>query len=192
MTVLLSNNAVKQAEPFFIDLGAVLSSSLGGEDQRLNRIGSRFGCDFVTKPMKGDDASVWISRLIAGAHEKARIKFPQPGVTITLPDGALAAPVAANQTVLQLTAAAAFHEGWFLSLLKNSTGRRYLHNVRASTNPVGGVVAVTVQPPLRTSFVAGDVFELNPAYIEGYVKGDQRKWTIDDAKIYGLSFTIEE
>lgn len=196
MTIALPANAIAEAEPFFIDRGGVMSSALNGPDQRLNRLGSRFGCTFRTKPLKGEDARVWIARLIRGRHETATIKFPQPGVTpsrISSGSAFVYGAHAANASVVRLvTNNTAWKEGEFLSFLVDGSDRYHTHQVIGTGVWGGGVFPVTIQPPTRRA-MAANTPAIMPPIIQGYVKGDQNMpWTADVARIYGLSFTIEE
>lgn len=197
MTVALPTGGIADSTPRFVDRGGVLEAALGGDDQRLDRLGSKFGSNFVTKPMKAEEARVWIARLIRGKREKASIKFPQPGLTneFTL-DGTVSGANAANAEVLNIAlsvgqAGRTMKEGQFISLIKGD--KRYLHQVTAAAVVLGsGALVVSIQPPLRTAFVGGEVVEILTPKIEGYVRGDEFSWNISNAKIYGLSFDIEE
>jgi hypothetical protein len=86
-------------------------------------------------------------------------------------------------------------EGEFISIIH--AGVRYLHQATADAPIVGlggGIygAVIAIQPPLRSALVVNDVVEVLMPTIEGYVRGDERSWTIDNAKIYGLQFDIEE
>lgn len=196
MTVALPTNGIANAEPFFIDAGGILSSPVGGYDQRLNRIGSRFGCTFTTKPMKADEARIWIARLIRGVHEKASIKFPQPGVVTQISNFASKA-VAANAEIIESlnpTGAGDFRsllEGQFFHVIVS--GKSYLYQVKSQVAFVpGSTLLFPVQPMVRIPWASGaNLVFLNPQ-IEGYVVNEAPRWSIDIAKIYGLTFTIRE
>jgi hypothetical protein len=202
MTVALPTGAIVEASPRFIDRGGVLEATLGGPDQRLDRLGSKFGASFNVKPMKGEDARIWIARLIRGRSEKASIKFPQPGILIEWPgDGVIGVGAAANAVSISVNRNIAgevgkrIREGEFISIIH--AGVRYLHQATADAPIVGlggGIygAVIAIQPPLRSALVVNDVVEVLMPTIEGYVRGDERSWTIDNAKIYGLQFDIEE
>jgi hypothetical protein len=51
MTVALPDGFVNDASMYFIDRGGVLTPSLGGPDQRMDRVGSKWGGVFQTRPM---------------------------------------------------------------------------------------------------------------------------------------------
>lgn len=201
MTVALPTNGINNATPRFVDRGGILEAALGGDDQRLDRLGSKFGCNFSTKPMKAEEARIWIARLIRGKREKASIKFPQPGlVNQWSGDGTISA-VGPNAEIVNVfpnnqatDLGKVLKEGQFLSLVVN--GKRYLHQVTSDglviSDPGGNYCSVVIQPPTRITIPNGTVAEILTPTIEGYVKGDEFSWNIDNAKIYGLTFDIEE
>ena len=192
MTIALPTQGVAEASPRYIDMGSVQRSTLGGPDQRLDRMGSRWALDVTTKPLKGEDARIWISRLIRGKREKASIKFSEPGVRYVGLNHTIAAAAAVNAEVISLNANAAvppFPEGKFISIVTG--GVRCLYQVTADA-AYAGTFLVGIQPPLRAAVAIGTPYEINPAMIEGYVDGDEFSWTIDNARIYGLRFSIRE
>jgi hypothetical protein len=148
--------------------------------------------------MKGEDARIWISRLIRGVNEKASLKFPQPGIVIPQSvnytvSGAVAATVG---NILVATTQAAevgkvFKEGQFITIIQG--GIRFMYQVIADTAVGAGKTAnLPVQPPVRVSLTGGSVVEVLAPRIEGFVKNESMKWDIDNAKIYGLQFSIDE
>jgi hypothetical protein len=194
MTIALPTQPkAKTASPKFIDFGGTLSASMGGEDQRLNRLGSRFGAEYSLPPMKAADAQVWISRLIRGRKEKVAFYFPQPGVithgvTTCLVNGIHIS----NAEILSLKGIGGgriIAEGQFLSIIKG--GKRYLYNA-TTTGSGSAAFAIGIQPGLRTALAGDEVVEIGLPMIEGYIKGDEMGWNVDDAKIYGLQFAIDE
>ena len=202
MTKALPTHGIKSATPRFIDKGGVLKSLVGGKDQRLDRPGSKWGVSFKTRPMKIEDARIWAARLIAGQREKVSIAFPQPGF---MPeqngDYVVSVPVAANATQLMIQhptnaidVGKFFREGQFISFLKG--GNRYVHQIMddAAIALAGAVsyATINIQPPLRLALVGSDPVEVLMPNIEGYVSADDFGWDIDDAKIHGFTFDIEE
>ena len=193
----LGSNAIVSAQPRYIDKGGVLRSLVGGVDQRLDRPGSKWGCSFRTKPMRGDEAIQWHSRLVAGQREKASIKMPQPGITIQqvgdffVPTAQAA--MAYSVTIKSNNAAEVgktFKEGQFITIIQ--AGVRYVHQVTANTVvPAGGQVTLPIQPALRIAPAVNDFVEVLAPRIEGYVTPGM-SMDINSAKIYGFEFDIEE
>lgn len=184
MTVAIPAGYISEAEPYFIDTGGVQTGSLGGGDKRINRRGSRWGCEFTTKTMQPDEARIIIRRLITGRKEKASIKFPQPGVSFPTIQAAVTAGAASNAEFLQL-ANGQYLEGQFFSVV--TAGQGFVYQVKTNSNGL-----VEVQPAIRRPIPPGDIAMFQQARIEGYIKGDQTRWTVDVAKKYGLSFRLEE
>ena len=199
--IALPDFGVQSAELRFIDRGGILRPTLGGPDQRLDRLGGRWGMNTQTKPMKGEEARVWIARLVRGIREKASLKLSQPGVVISATrDFVVNGNHAANVEVLAISVGFSdqltktFSEGQFITIITG--GQRFVYQIT-----IGGTVAVTggahqvslgIQPPLRKAAASGDVVEVLAPRIEGYIQGDEARWNIDSAKIYGLSFSIDE
>jgi hypothetical protein len=196
MTVALPAAGIAVAEPRYIDRGGILEAALGGPDQRLDRLGSKWGAAFSTRPMKAEEARVWISRLTRGRSDPAQIKFPQPGIINEIGhNGSLNGAVAANSISINVNIHSANNgkkvkEGQFIALIRG--GQRYIYQVSADSIVSAGLVGLTLWPPIRTAMSNVDVVEFLNPLMEGYVKGDQTTWTIDNAKIFGLSFEIEE
>ena len=193
----LASNAIVDAQPRYIDKGGVLRSLVGGVDQRLDRPGSKWGCTFKTKPMRGDEAIQWMARLIAGQREKVSIKMPQPGITIQqvgdffIPT--VQSAMAYVVTIKSLNAAEVgrtFKEGQFITIIQ--AGVRYVHQVTASTVvPAGGQVTLPIQPALRIAPAINDYVETLSPRIEGYVTPGMGM-DINNAKLYGFDFDVEE
>lgn len=204
MSVQLPTGGVKAATPRFLDRGGLLRAQFAGADQRLDRLGSKWGVDVQVKPLKADDARIWIARLIRGMREKALLRFPQPGWTqpFTASNVLVNGANASNLETLNLKSAtialagSMFKEGQFFSVYRSGIRFIYQATADAAWANVGGTaqVAVPVQPPLRVSYVDGDLVDTNFSLvqIEGYVIGDKRDWSIDEARVYGLGFSIEE
>lgn len=204
MTVALPTGGVQHAEPRFLDRGGILKSLAAGPDQRLDRLGSRWGASFNLRPMKGDDARLWIARLNRGVREKASIKFPQPGTTIqaTTDDYVVHGNQLASANALTLRTPSAsqlgklFFEGQFITLVQG--GKRYVHQVTSDGFVIssGGfnIVGFLIIPELRIAPLDGSVVEVLAPKIEGYVTSESGAfgWSVDVARIYGLSFDIEE
>lgn len=198
MTKALPTHGIKTATPRFIDKGGVLRSLVGGKDQRLDRPGSKWGVSFKTRPMKIEDARVWAARLLAGQREKASIRVPQPGLVINqATDYSIGVAQLANAIILTVHApnvgeiGKVFKEGQFITLIR--AGIRYVHQIQADTVVDGAQnAALPILPELRVAPQVGDVVEVLDPKIEGYVGGDSFGWDIDDAKIHGFSFDIEE
>lgn len=179
-----------------LDYGITLRPPLGGEVGRYGRAGGRYRVEITYPPMTGDTARRFISRLLE-AKRKGKLRVPFP--LLDVPQGSPGSPVVdgAGQSGTTLnvrgcTAGYTFKEGYWVSIL-DANDRPYLHNIRAvATASALGAVALTVEPPLRTSFADGATVLVSKPVIEGFIDGGEWTWTIDLARTYGLSVVIEE
>ena len=203
MSVLLPETVgPASADPYFIDSGGVQRSLASGEDMRLDRLGDRFGLVVNLPPLRwhvadpAKAARVWTTRLVQGMSQGAVLLFPQPN--FAPPGGTMAAAGAAVSGSSQVLvanggAAAALLEGQFMTHVRAATGRRYCYQVRADTIvPAGGQAVVPFWPRVRGPIAPGDVLKFGKPEIEGLVRGEQQGWTLDNARLVGIVFKIEE
>jgi hypothetical protein len=183
-----------EATPSYIDYGGILRPFLGGDDQRLNRLGNRMACSFTMPPMDMPTAMVWVSRLIRAQTAGAIMEWPQPGFDPGNPGNASVRGSGAGGASLPLkgvTPAYTLLEGQFMSVIHG--GRRYLHSANGSVGTNGsGQTTVAVSPMIRPVFNDGDVVEIAKPMIEGFLEGNAMSWNIDAARTVGLQFTIRE
>ncbi len=169
--------------PRLLRFGGVLRPVLGGPDQPLSRLGSRFAVDVEMPPMAAACAAALIAtRLQADAlGEPLRLIVPQNG------NGAAAgAPVATagavNSASVTKAGGGAIARGMFFSFTVG--GRTYLHMV---TSVAGNVLGVA--PLLRASPV-GQALNFAAPSIEGFVDGVA--WSMSRMRFIGQSFTVSE
>lgn len=200
MTIALPTSPLpKSATIRPVLFGGPLLADLGGEDQWLNRLGSRWELEVTTPRLKPEpDGRQWTSALAQAWFTGERVSFavPQPGLAI----GSPGAPVVngGGQTgsslfIRNFTPGYFLRVGQFFSIA--SGGRRYLHKV-AGTGDFGadglGLSSFPIQPMIRVSPTDGAVCEfLNPT-IEGLLIGDERQWTQAPARTEPLRFVIRE
>lgn len=200
----LENGFIESATPRFVDMGGVLEAELGGEDQRLDRLGSRWALEVQLKPMRAPDAQRWISRLTRGMSEGVKIEFPQADFKVLTGagtvDGTLAASVNSNSTSLAFLsnggaaqAGKTFYEGQFFTINESTTDRN-LHQVSEDvTLDVNGAGVIKFWPPARRNWPSAKNVSFSIPQIMGFVRSDGHlPWTIDVARIYGLGFTVQE
>jgi len=183
------------ATPSYIDYGGILRPFLGGSDQKLNRLGNRFACDFTMPPMLlAETGRIWVSRLVQARQTGAIMEWPQPGFETGSPGLPTVRGSGAGGTNLPLKSVSAGYtivEGQFLSVIHG--GRRYLHMANAdATADSTGKVSVSISPMLRFTPTDGDVVEIARPMIEGFVEGNEQPWDLDTARTTGLSFRIRE
>jgi hypothetical protein len=137
--------------------------------------------------------------LVRGVREKASVKFPQPGLKLNVTGTfTVRSATAANVSTIPASAALVgdrgktLKEGQFISVIQG--GQRYVYQLLSDTviNGDDGTINLSVQPYVRVSLTVGSVIEIVTPRIEGFIKNDDFRWTIDNAKIYGLQFTLNE
>lgn len=184
------------AEPYLRDFGTVLTPFLGGPEQRINRLGTRFGLRVTLPPMHTRDQALIIqSRLLRAREDRLRMEWPQPDFDVGTPGiPRVSAAVAAGMSVpiKGMTPGYVAKEGQMLSIVRN--GRRYMHMFAADgTVAADGTLPATIWPMIRASLLNNDVIELAPPMIEGLVSpGDELSWQISVDRLASFSFTISE
>lgn len=197
MTISLPTDpSPNSASPLLRDFGGVLSPFLGGPEQRINRVGTRFGIN-VTMPIftTADRTRLFISRLLQARQDRLLMKWPlmqfNPG-TVGTPLINTAVASGSAISIKGLTASYAAKEGQFFSVIHS--GRRYMHMFTGDgTASVGGILNINIFPMLRTNLSINDVVELAQPMIEGHVlPGDELNWQISVEKYVSLSFSVME
>ncbi len=184
------------AEPFLRDFGTVLTPFLGGPEQRINRLGTRFGLRITLPPMPTRDKALIVqSRLLRGREDRLRMEWPQPDFDPGAPGAPRVAAAVASGTTLPLsglTAGYGVKEGQMLSIQR--AGRRYMHMFAADgLASAGGALDATIWPMLRSTLAPNDVVELAQPMIEGMVSpGDELSWQISVDRLASFTFTISE
>lgn len=183
------------ASPFLIDFGGFLTPMLGGEVQRINRMGSRFGIAVTYPPVMGKDKGrILVSRLIRGKAEGVRIEYPlldfapgQPGTVLV--DGA--SQSGSTLEVKGATPFYAFREGQPFSIYSGS--RHYLHFVTEETiADASGDAELPITPMLRIEPANNDPCHFAKPMIEGFIMGDEWRWTMMIERMIPVEFEIRE
>jgi hypothetical protein len=195
MSIMIpSSPGPASAVPGYLDWGGVISSPLGGADQKLNRLGDRFTIDVTMNKMPTpEEGTAWVAALIQAQKEGAIFPFPQAidvdGSGDLEVDGANQAGTTLN--IRAATPGRKFLRGQFLSVIHG--GRRYLHILTAAATASGtGRAAFAVEPMMRTFYANGAQIEVDEPMIEGFLEGNRRDWTLDLAMNVGLQFRITE
>lgn len=184
------------AEPFLRDFGTVLTPFLGGSEQRINRLGTRFGLRVTLPSMPTRDKALIVqSRLLRAREDRLRMAIPQPDFDTGAPGAPLVASAVTSGTMLPLkgmTVGYTVKEGQFLSIIHS--GRRYDHIFAADgTVAGGGTLSAAIWPLLRTPLSVNDVVEIAAPMIEGLVSpGEELSWQISVDRLASFSFTLSE
>lgn len=182
------------AQPLLRDFGGVLTPFLGGPEQRINRLGTRFGIRVTMPPMRGEGARQFVSRLLRGRQEGVLLPWPLLDFDPGSPGAPLVSATASGTAlpVKGLAPGYTVREGQFLSIVH--AGQRYVHMSTGDVTASGGGSAnLSIFPTLRLTMSTNDVIELEQPIIEGLVSpGDELGWQMDLAHTIGLSFSVME
>lgn len=184
------------ADPFLRDFGSVLTPFLGGPEQRVNRLGTRFGLRITLPPLESrQDALVVQSRLLRAREDRLLMRWPQPDFDIGTPGASRVAAAVTSGTSIPMKGFAPGYtvkEGQMLSIVH--AARRYMHMFAADGMvQADGTLLASIWPMLRTSLSNNDLIELAPPMIEGLVSpGEELSWQISVDRFSSFSFTISE
>lgn len=197
MTIALpSSPSPESGSPLFRDFGGVLEPFMGGPEQRINRVGARFGVR-IAMPIFADESEgqLFVARLLRARHDRLLMKWPlgrfDPGAT-GAPKISAAVPSGSTISIKGLAPNYAVKEGQFFSVLHG--GRYYIYMFAApGVASAGGNLTVNIFPMLRTSLSVNDSMQVDQPMIEGYVSaGDEISWEMSVEKYVSLSFSIME
>lgn len=196
MTILLpSRPATASITPQLVDFGGLVTPPLGGEQQRLNRLGNRWSLSVQLPPMRIEpDGREWVAALGQGVTRGVIYPWPQVDFAVGVPGATLVN--GANQTGSTInldgfTANYVIRLGQFFSILIG--GERFLYQSRADIAASStGAVALPITPMLRKSPADNAVCEFAAPMIQGFLQDQGQQWTVDLARTVGLQFTIFE
>ncbi|TNE38305.1 MAG: hypothetical protein EP345_17485 [Sphingomonadales bacterium] len=178
------------------DFGSVMTPFLGGPEQRINRVGTRFGLKLDMPPLDADDGMVYLSRLLQGRSDRVLLPWPLLDFDPGDPGTPLIASAIAGGSIISLkglTAGYTVQEGQFFSIIHG--GRRYVEmfTSSATADGSGNIASATIFPMLRTSLSINDVVEIETPIIEGHVlPGEELSWQIDLSNARAFSFSVME
>lgn len=188
----LSPNGAKIA---LLDFGTVLRPFSGGPTQRLNRLGMRLGATLSFPPLRSDaEGLVLVSRLMQARADELLIDCPMAdGSWTSAPNAKVKVTVTGGATLQIKTLPAGYvvSEGRVFSVVAGA--RRYTHIFAANGTADGsGDLTASVWPPMRATFTANDVIEMDAPKMQGHVVDDQLSWEMALARRTSLSFTLHE
>lgn len=184
-----------ESTPFLRDFGGVLTPFLGGPEQRINRIGTRFGVRFTMPELDGEEARAYVAKLLRGRFDRVVMPWPQtvydgtdpgsPAINIGVSGGSAI-------SVKSLTPGYVVAEGQFFSIIHAS--RRYVYmSTGVATANGSGFASLAIFPALRTAVSTNDVIEMATPMIEGFVSpGDELAWSHGIDLMTSIPFSVVE
>ncbi|KMS59136.1 hypothetical protein V474_07680 [Novosphingobium barchaimii LL02] len=178
------------------DFGGILTPFLGGPEQRVNRLGTRFGLRLEMPGLDIEDGGmIYLSRLLQGRQSSVILPWPLLDFDPGTPGAPLVSAAVTSGTSIPikgLIAGYTVKEGQFFSLIHS--GRRYIYMFTAdgAANSSGDLTA-SIFPLLRTPLSVNDVLEIARPMIEGLVSpGDELSWQIGLDNAREFSFSVME
>lgn len=181
----------RKMKPRLISAAQEPEGNGAGVDQRFITLGSRFAVDVTMPPMRYADARLVVAALLRAEREEMTMLFLQPGLSIGAPGARTVSPIAAaNATVVGVLGGSVYTVlgGQFFNLT-DADGRKYLHAAVQTNNIPGNLI---IAPALRQDFAVGRAYDFATPVIQGFVRGKETAWDVDEAHHYGVSFTIKE
>ncbi|MBM3929440.1 MAG: hypothetical protein FJ335_13450 [Sphingomonadales bacterium] len=194
MAIDLSGLPIAEIEVIPMNFGGLLTPPLGGPEQRIERVGSRWSIQFATPDMSYEpDGRRWSTRLSRAAREGALIEIPQPDLVIGNPGApAVAGAFAGGKLVAVsgLSSGYTVREGQWVSII--IAGRRYADRIAAdvTASPIGSAT-LQLENLLRRRLTGGEVVEVAKPMIEGWIRGDF-SWPVDRKRDSTFQFTVGE
>lgn len=184
------------ATPVLRDFGGVLTPFLGGPEQRINRVGTRFGLRVTMPPLESSvDGRLFVARLNQAKIDRLVMEWPLLDFDPGSPGSPLVSATTASGSTIPIktmTAGYAAKEGQFFSVIHSS--RRYIHMLTADFTADGsGLATAAIFPPLRVGLSTNDVLEFAQPMIEGHVvPGDELSWEMSVDRLIGIGFSVME
>lgn len=168
------------------------SPPLGGETQRISKLGDRFSVS-TECTLRGDQGVAVIALLNANRGARVRLPIPQ-SIAVGSPGSPLVDGSHAGGTSLDIKGLAAGYPlrgGQFISIVKS--GRRYLHQVVQPVTADGsGDASVAIVPMLRVSLAGNEVIEIDDVTVEGFLDGPKTEWSKLSMDLITVKITVRE
>jgi hypothetical protein len=177
------------------DTVAENTSPFSGQQQIYNWQASWLEASVTYQPMNNAQAQAWIAFLMALQGTANIFGLGDPLMAAPLGSGAGAPQVlGSSQTGYTLntkgwtaSAQGVLQPGDWLQL-----GLRLYRNLSVANADGSGDATLNIWPQIRESPVDGTNLVLNNTQGLFRLKSNQRKWSVNDAKIYGITFEMRE
>ncbi len=184
-----------QVSARLVDFQSVLTPTLGGPVQTIQRLGARFAVDVSLPPLEPVDAASFLAaRMKARAeNETLTLAWPQAEVWSVIAGSPVvngAGQAGARLNIAGLTSGQTVPAGRFFSF--EAGGRHYLHvTTQAVTASPSGQVQLHVAPLLRATPANGAALNFSAPVVEGLLTGNV-EWTLERLRWTSTAFTLSE
>lgn len=176
------------------DFGNTQKGALGGQAQRINRLGARWGATVTMPPMSTENALAWSAALLDANSNGARWRISQPSVTIGTP-GSVAINGAGQSGGSIIcdgaTSGYTIKAGQFINVTTNGDAYCYLVSGDATSDGSGNIT-IPIYPDLREEPQNNDPVEIASPNLEGLL-AEIPSWIVGvDHIASGFEFTLQE
>ena len=178
-----------------LDFGAVIEGALGGIDQKIDRLGTRFSIDFKSIPLEtAEDGRRFLALLQQAKLQGGRVIYPQLGFDVGSPGNTLVNGAHATGTTLAIKGATPYYTvrvGQALNIIVS--GRRYLYfSASQETMNGSGSGVITLTSKMRKILAGNEVIDFKKPCVEGFIQGDEQAWDLAAERLQSFEFTIKE
>lgn len=178
-----------------LDFGSVIEGALGGVDQKLDRLGTRFSIDFKSVPLNSEsEGRRFIALLQQAKLQGGRVIYPQLGFDVGAPGNTVANGAHATGTTLNIKGGTPYYTiraGQALNIIVG--GRRYLYfSANQETLNGTGNGTITLTCKMRKILAGDEVIDFKKPCVEGFISGNEQAWELAAERLNSLEFTIKE
>lgn len=184
-----------QARPRLVQFNARLTPTLGGAEQRVQRMGTRFAVDLAFAALTPTCARALLGVILKAQSLGSTVitPFPQPAPTTALGTPLVNGASQAGSSLIidGLTAGVTVKAGLFFSMTISS--RNYLHAVTDDVTANGsGQATLSIAPMLRATPADNAALSFTAPKIEGFLPDTAAEWTLEMLTNSGFSLSIQE
>lgn len=197
MIDLPTDPAPRDVSLTLLDFGNTIAPFLGGPEQRINRLGSRYSLAVTMPPMRNaEQGQKFVSRLTRGKSEGVKMKLPlggvNPGTAAEIGEPKIWVSTSGRTIRLKgFVEGYTIKEGQMFSVETGGTHYVYMSNTEATVS-AGGNVNLEVSPLLRVPHLVDDRVHFLEPMIEGFIEGQDWQWSYALDHTVGIQFTVRE
>ncbi len=178
-----------------LDFGAIIEGELGGIDQKIERLGTRFSIDFESIPFETEnEGRRYVALLQQAKLQGGRVIYPQLDFNVGSPGNTLANGAHATGTTLNIKSGTPYYTvrvGQALNIIKD--GRRYLYFAASQETFNGsGAGSITLTSKMRKILAGDEIIDFKKPCVEGFIQGNEQSWDLAASRLTPFKFTIKE
>lgn len=177
-----------ESTPRLMDFGGRLRPPLGGPEQRIQRLGSRWSVDLRIGALNATQAGALLGVIMKATTQGATVttKWPQEAGSAHGTPKVNGGGQAGSSLVVDGLSADVIKAGTFFSM--TISGRSYLHMVTDDVTPAAGAATLSIAPMLRASPADNADLDMATPTIEGFLSEEVLTWSV--TMMMAASFTL--